>query len=142
MLCVKKEEVEYKTKLIEKSIQTIRVSLPKTQERFSKMGLAKDGIYKQIEFAIQNLLDALNEISSSLGLEAVSYREIIENLHKEKIIGDELKEKFDFLIQLREVLIYNYDLLNDEIAFRNMEEYLQFLEEGLEFLSSFLEGGR
>ncbi|RLF87411.1 DUF86 domain-containing protein, partial [Thermococci archaeon] len=26
--------------------------------------------------------------------------------------------------------------------FRNMEEYLQFLEEGLEFLSSFLEGGR
>lgn len=142
MLCVKKEEVEYKTKLIKKSIQTIRVSLPKTQERFSKMGLAKDGIYKQIEFAIQNLLDALNEISSSLGLEAVSYREIIENLHKEKIIGDELKEKFDFLIQLREVLIYNYDLLNDEIAFRNMEEYLQFLEEGLEFLSSFLEGGR
>jgi len=142
VLCVKKEEVEYKTKLIGKSIQTIRVSLPKTQERFSKMGLAKDGIYKQIEFAIQNLLDALNEISSSLGLEAVSYREIIENLHKEKIIGDELKEKFDFLIQLREVLIYNYDLLNDEIAFRNMEEYLQFLEEGLEFLSSFLEGGR
>jgi len=139
---VKKEEVEYKTKLIGKSIQTIRVSLPKTQERFSKMGLAKDGIYKQIEFAIQNLLDALNEISSSLGLEAVSYREIIENLHKEKIIGDELKEKFNFLIQLREVLIYNYDLLNDEIAFRNMEEYLQFLEEGLEFLSSFLEGGR
>jgi len=142
VLCVKKEEVEYKTKLIGKSIQTIRVSLPKTQERFSKMGLAKDGIYKQIEFAIQNLLDALNEISSSLGLEAVSYREIIENLHKEKIIGDELKEKFNFLIQLREVLIYNYDLLNDEIAFRNMEEYLQFLEEGLEFLSSFLEGGR
>ena len=139
---MKKEEVEYKTKLIGKSIQTIRVSLPKTQERFSKMGLAKDGIYKQIEFAIQNLLDALNEISSSLGLEAVSYREIIENLHKEKIIGDELKEKFNFLIQLREVLIYNYDLLNDEIAFRNMEEYLQFLEEGLEFLSSFLEGGR
>ncbi|RLF84953.1 DUF86 domain-containing protein [Thermococci archaeon] len=139
---MKKEEIEYKTKLIEKSIQTIRVSLPKTQERFSKMGLAKDGIYKQIEFAIQNLLDALNEISSSLGLEAVSYREIIENLHKEKIIGDELKEKFNFLIQLREVLIYNYDLLNDEIAFRNMEEYLQFLEEGLEFLSSFLEGGR
>ena len=140
MLCVKKEEVEYKTKLIGKSIQTIRVSLPKTQERFSKMGLAKDGIYKQIEFAIQNLLDALNEISSSLGLEAVSYREIIENLHKEKIIGDELKEKFDFLIQLREVLIYNYDLLNDEIAFRNMEEYLQFLEEGLKLLNSFLEG--
>lgn len=140
MLCVKKEEVEYKTKLIEKSIQIIRASLPKTQERFSKMGLAKDGIYKQIEFAIQNLLDALNEISSSLGLEAVSYREIIENLHKEKIIGDELKEKLDFLVQLREVVIYNYDLLNDEIAFRNMEEYLQFLEEGLEFLSSFLEG--
>jgi len=137
---VKKEEIEYKTKLIEKSIQTIRSSLPKTQERFSKMGLAKDGIYKQIEFAIQNLLDALNEISSSLGLEAVSYREIIENLHKEKIIGDELKEKLDFLVQLREVVIYNYDLLNDEIAFRNMEEYLQFLEEGLEFLSSFLEG--
>lgn len=137
---MRKEEVEYKTKLIEKSIQIIRASLPKTQERFSKMGLAKDGIYKQIEFAIQNLLDALNEISSSLGLEAVSYRGIIENLHEEKIIGDELKEKLDFLVQLREVVIYNYDLLNDEIAFRNMEEYLQFLEEGLKFLSSFLEG--
>ncbi|USS41554.1 DUF86 domain-containing protein [Thermococcus aggregans] len=137
---MKKEDIKYKKKLIEESIQKVRSSMPKTQERFSKMGLAKDGIYKQIEFAIQNLLDALNEISSSLEIEAVSYRGIIESLHKEKIIGDELKEKLDFLVQLREVLIYNYDLINDEIAFRNMEEYLQFLEEGLKFLSSFLEG--
>lgn len=140
MLCVNKGEIEYKAELIEKSIHTIKSSLPKTQERFSNMGLAKDGIYKQLEFAIQNLLDALNEISSSLELGAVSYQGIIENLHEEKIIDDELKEKLDFLVQLREVLIYNYDILNDEIAFRNMEEYLQFLEEGLKFLRSFLEG--
>lgn len=140
MLRVKKEEIGYRIKLIEKSIQVIRTSFPKTQERFSKMGLAKDGIYKQLEFAIQNLLDALNEISSSLELGAVSYQGIIENLHEEKIIDDELKEKLDFLVQLRDVLVYNYDILNDEIAFKNMEEYLQFLEEGLKFLTSFLEG--
>ena len=140
MLCVNKGEIEYKAELIEKSIHTIKSSLPKTQERFLKMGLAKDGIYKQLEFAIQNLLDGLNEISSSLELGAVSYRGIIENLHEEKIIDDELKEKLDFLVQLRDVLVYNYDILNDEIAFKNMEEYLQFLEEGLKFLTSFLEG--
>ncbi|ALV63341.1 hypothetical protein ADU37_CDS16420 [Thermococcus sp. 2319x1] len=92
---MKKEEIGYKAELIEKSIRLIRASLPKTQERFSKMGITKDGIYKQLEFAIQNLLDALSEISSGLKLGAVSYRGTIENLHEERIIDDELKEKLD-----------------------------------------------
>jgi len=138
---VKKGEIEYRVELAEKSLELIKDALPETADEFSKMGLARDGLYKRLEFAIQNILDSLNEIIAALDLgPSIGYKDIVETLHKEKIIDETLKEKFEFLVQLRDVLIYDYDLISDEMAFKNMNEYLQFVEDGIKFLKSFLEG--
>ncbi|KPU62390.1 hypothetical protein EP1X_08955 [Thermococcus sp. EP1] len=138
---MKKGEIEYRVELAEKSLNLIKSALPKNSEEFLELGLSKDGIYKRLEFAIQNILDSLNEIIIALNLgPSIGYKDIVETLHKEGIIKDALKEKLEFLIQLREVLIYDYDLISDDMAFRNMPEYLQFIEESIKFLNSFLEG--
>ncbi|AHF80160.1 type VII toxin-antitoxin system HepT family RNase toxin [Thermococcus paralvinellae] len=133
--------IQHKKELIDRSLKIIRENLPGSLEKFLQMGLEKDGIYKQLEFAIQNVLDICNEINFSLELGiVVGYDDIVGNLHKAKIIDDSLKEKLKFLIQLREVLIYNYDLIQDEIAFKNMPEYLAIIEDFLAFIQRFLEG--
>jgi len=135
------DKIRHKKELIEMSLKIIRENLPDSLESFLKMGLEKDGIYKQLEFALQNVLDICNEINSTLELGIViGYKDIIGNLHKAKIIDDSLKKKLEFLIQLREVLIYNYDLIRDEIAFKNMPEYLAMIEDFLAFTQRFLEG--
>lgn len=134
-------EIRHKKELISRSLKIIRENLPGSLENFLKMGLEKDGIYKQLEFAIQNVLDICNEINSNLELGiVVGYDDIVGNLHKAKIIDNNLKEKLKFLIQLREILIYEYNLIQDEIAFKNMPEYLAMIEDFLAFTQRFLEG--
>jgi len=135
---VKKGEIEYKVELAEESLELIKDAFPETADEFLKMDLAKDGVYKRLEFAIQNILDRII-VALELG-PSIGYKDIVETLHKNKIIDEPLKEKLEFLVQLRDVLIYDYDLISDEMAFQNMEEYLQFVEDGIVFLKSFLEG--
>ncbi|WP_370520090.1 DUF86 domain-containing protein [Thermococcus sp. LS1] len=123
-------DVEY----IVESIELIKGAMPDSLEEFKSMGLAKDGIYKRLEFAIQALLDSLSGLGRKRGIIALSYSDLIKSLEEKGILPKETAEKAEFLAQLREVLIYDYDLMNDEIAFRNMEEYIEYVEELLRFL--------
>nr|WP_255452921.1 MULTISPECIES: HepT-like ribonuclease domain-containing protein [unclassified Thermococcus] len=112
----------------------IKEAMPDSLEEFKLMGLAKDGIYKRLEFAIQALLEGLSELGRKREIIALSYSDLIRSLEEKGILPKETAEKAEFLAQLREVLIYDYDLMNDEIAFRNMEEYIEYVKELLEFL--------
>ncbi|NJE42429.1 DUF86 domain-containing protein [Thermococcus sp. GR6] len=123
-------DVEY----IVESIELIKGAMPDSLEEFKLMGLAKDGIYKRLEFAIQALLDGLSELGREKKIIALSYSDLIKFLKEKGTLPKETAEKAEFLAQLREVLIYDYDLMNDEIAFRNMKEYIEYVEELLSFL--------
>ncbi|AIF70056.1 hypothetical protein PAP_08340 [Palaeococcus pacificus DY20341] len=126
--------------LVEESLRLIEKNFPETFEEFKSLGLAKDGMYKRLEFSIQLLLDELSKIRKDLSEEPVfSYGDIIKELHEKGVLSDDAKEKVDFLIQLREILIYNYDLLSDEIAFRNMKEYINTIREVLSAVTTYLE---
>jgi len=65
---VKKGEIEYKVELAEESLELIKDAFPETADEFLKMDLAKDRVYKRLEFAIQNILDSFNEIIVALEL--------------------------------------------------------------------------
>ena len=55
--------IQQKLKEVEESLEIIRSNLPADEEVFKGMGLVKDGIYKRLEFCIQNILDAFSMIS-------------------------------------------------------------------------------
>ena len=41
---------------IEDSVSLVEENLPSSYEEFSELGLVKDGIYKRMEFAIENII--------------------------------------------------------------------------------------
>ncbi|ASJ07654.1 hypothetical protein A3L08_05535 [Thermococcus pacificus] len=108
--------------------------MPPSLEEFKSLGLAKDGIYKRLEFAIGLVLEGLAERAKEHGVIAISYGDVVASLREKGLIPEDVAEKATFLAQLREVLIYDYDLVNDEIAFRDMEEYAKFVEDVLAHL--------
>ena len=119
---------------IQKNLKLIREAMPPSLEEFKGLGLVKDGIYKRLEFAIGLLLEGLMELAREKDVVVFSYGEAINELEGKGIIQPEIAEKARFLVQLREVLIYDYDVISDEIAFRDMEEYLSYVEDVLEAL--------
>ncbi|ASJ08886.1 hypothetical protein A3L11_06470 [Thermococcus siculi] len=119
------------------SIEVIRRGMPSSLEEFKSMGLARDGIYKRLEFAIGLVLEGLAEMAREQGIMAISYGDVVASLKERSLIPGDVAEKAAFLAQLREVLIYDYDLVNDEIAFRDMGEYLQFIEDVMAHLEGY-----
>ncbi len=122
------------SKKVLESIEAIRKGMPPSLEEFKSLGLAKDGIYKRLEFAIGLVLEGLAEKAREQGIIAISYGDVVASLKEKGLIPEDVAEKAAFLAQLREVLIYDYDLVNDEIAFRDMEEYVKFVEDVLAHL--------
>lgn len=53
-----------KIKEIEESLELIEENLPDSEKDFRELGLVKDGIYKRLEFCIQNIIDILSMIYS------------------------------------------------------------------------------
>jgi len=116
------------------SLEMIRKGMPPSPGEFKNLGLTKDGIYKRLEFAIGLLLDELAEKAREHGITAISYADVITSLGERGLISGEVIEKAEFLARLREILVYDYELIDDEIAFENMPEYLEFIETVLNHL--------
>ncbi|SRR3989338_4821801 len=61
-------EMESKISNVLDTLEVIRDNLPSEFGGFAGMGLAKDGIYKKMEFAIESIIDICNIINSDLRL--------------------------------------------------------------------------
>lgn len=62
------EIIRKKTIEIKESIELIKSNLPDSLLDFESLGLIKDGIYKRIEFCIENVFDICAIINTDLRL--------------------------------------------------------------------------
>jgi len=60
--------IRVKIKEIREGVQIVQEHLPKTAGEFGNLGLVKDGIYKRIEFAIEDVFDICAIINTDLDL--------------------------------------------------------------------------
>lgn len=60
------EIIRTKIAEIQESLELIRENFPDSFEDFALLGLIKDGMYKRIEFCIQNVFDICAIINSDL----------------------------------------------------------------------------
>ena len=137
---MRKEIIRTKLQEIEESINIVKRHLPKKLEDFLELGLIKDGIYKKIEFAIENVIDICNIINSDLRLGIPREEvEVIENLRKNKIISKKLGEKIKGMRGFRNFLVHRYGAIDDRIAFKEIKKGLKdfgnFKKEIEKFLS-------
>lgn len=120
---MRKEIIMTKLKEIEESLRWVEEHLPDTFEEFSGMGLIKDGIYKKIEFAIENVFDICAIINTDLELGIPSDEEdILENLVKSEILNEEMKEKLRAMRGFRNIVVHMYGWVDDKIAFERQQD--------------------
>lgn len=135
------EIIRTKTKEIRESLRLVEESLPDTFEEFSRLGLVKDGIYKRLEFCIENIFDICAIINSDLELGIPRDDvDIIGNLVKSEILSEEMKEKLKAMRGFRNIVVHRYGGVDDKIAFKilieNLPDFYVFLKRINDFLEN------
>ncbi len=136
---MRKEIIRTKIKEMEESIELVGANLPDTFEEFSSMGLIKDGIYKRIEFAIENVFDICAIINTDLELGIPGDdEEIVENLVKNTILSEEMREKLKLMKGFRNIVVHRYGKIDDNLAFeilkKNIRDFYDFIRRVEEIL--------
>ncbi|GAB6136064.1 type VII toxin-antitoxin system HepT family RNase toxin [Thermococcus prieurii] len=134
------ELIRSKLEEIMESLRLVEENLPDDFGTFESLGLIKDGIYKRIEFAIQNVIDICAIINSDLRL-AMPEREedVFEGLVRAGIIPREMAEKLRLMKGFQNILIHRYGRINDELAFEVLHEHLDDIHEFVEFIERLIE---
>lgn len=140
MTRIREQEVKQKLKEIEDAITVVEENLPSDLDEFLALGLVKDGIYKKVEFAIENVIDICNIINTDLSLGVPADDEdIIKNLEMNKILTNKLIDRIRRMKGFRNILVHKYGKIEDEMAFEmlqnNLADFQEFSEEILKFLT-------
>jgi len=133
-----KERIEEKIVKSRDALEEVEDNLPETFEEFKKLGLIKDGIYKKIEFAIQNIIDICAILVKELKLGVPESEEEIL-LKLENILEKETINKIVELKGFRNILVHRYGYIDDEIAFEDIKEGLEDFEKIFEKIEKVIE---
>ncbi len=137
---VRKTIIRTKLKEIEESIKLVEENTPESFEEFSRLGLVKDGIYKRLEFSIENIFDICSILNSDLKLGVPSEDEdIFDNLLRENIIDEKLGEKLRSMKAFRNILVHRYGKIDDKIAFNILKKHLPDFYDFMEKIEKLLE---
>jgi len=142
-MIIKKElrikEIEDNLSSVYEAVEIVSENLPKSFNKFSELGLKKDGIYKKIEFAIESILDIFNIINSDLRLGVPDVEEeIIDNIEKNNLLDKSAIEIVREMKKFRNVLVHKYGKIDDRLAFESVVQGISDFEIVLKEIESFL----
>jgi len=144
VIILRTDLIKSKVKTIEENIELVKENLPTSKDEFKALGLVKDGIYKKIEASIQEIINICSIINADLELGIPSNRDdIIIALRDNNILSKKIAEKVKDLKGFRNFLVHRYGKINDEIAFKDINQglpdFASFREEILKFLKTLSE---
>ena len=120
---------------IEESIDMVNKNLPDQIEEFVTLGIVKDGIYKRLEYAIENVFDICHVINADLSIGIPSSEEdVIQNLRNRGIIDSDISDKLMDMRRFRYIVVHRYD----KIAFSLLKDELDDFERFNERIRTFL----
>ena len=125
---------------IEDSVSLVEENLPSSYEEFSQLGLVKDGIYKRMEFAIENIIDICSIISSDLRLSVPESEEsFVESLANIGILTPNMAEKTRRMKGFRNIIVHRYGRIDDLLAHKILTEHMGDFYEFIGSIERFLE---
>jgi len=125
---------------IEERVSLVEANLPSSFDEFSELGLVKDGIYKRMEFAIENIIDILSIINSDLRLSIPEDEEgFIENLGHNGILTQSMVDKIRRMKRFRNIIVHRYGRIDDLLAYKILTEHMDDFGEFIESIEKFLE---
>lgn len=114
-------------KLIEmtESVDLVRENLPDSVDSFAGMGLLKDGIYKRMEYAIENVFDICAILNTDLHLGIPGGNgEILDNLEKHGVISSGMQVNLKRMKGFRNIVVHRYGAIDDALAFSILQKQL------------------
>jgi len=115
--------IRVKIREITDGVTLVKEHLPPTLREFRKLGLIKDGIYKRIEFAIEDVFDICAIINTDLDLGVPGEDEdILDHLAVNGIISNTMQEKIHAMRGFRNIVVHRYGTIDDALAFQLLNE--------------------
>jgi uncharacterized protein YutE (UPF0331/DUF86 family) len=115
--------IRIKIREITDGVTLVQEHLPKTLHEFRSLGLIKDGIYKRIEFAIEDVFDICAIINTDLDLGVPGEDEdILDHLAGNGIISTTMQEKIHAMRGFRNIVVHRYGTIDDALAFQLLKE--------------------
>jgi uncharacterized protein YutE (UPF0331/DUF86 family) len=134
------EQIRSKLIDIEESVNLVERHFPQSFEDFSELGLVKDGIYKRMEFAIENIIDICSIINSDLLLSMPESEEnIIESLVNKGILTQKMGNEIRKMKGFRNIVVHRYGKIDDIIAYTILKEHMDDFYEFIKSIERFLE---
>ena len=132
-----KSRILQKLKEIQENLDLINEHLPSSPQEFKALGLVKDGIYKRLEFSIQNLIDICSMVYSDLQLGVPSDTDDIFNkLLEKKIFPEKTISLIKEMKGLRNILIHRYGKIDDEIVHELLTERMNDFDNVLSIIEN------
>jgi uncharacterized protein YutE (UPF0331/DUF86 family) len=138
---IRSASIRTKIREIEEGISLVEANLPATFAEFSRLGLVKDGIYKRMEFAIEDVFDicAILNTDLSLGIPGED-EDIVDHLVSGRVISESLGMKLRAMKGFRNIVVHKYGAIDDHLAYeilrRNMHDFSAFIREIEGFLGN------
>lgn len=131
---LRKDIIHIKMHEITEGVSLVLDHLPPTIREFRNMGLVKDGIYKRIEFAVEDVFDICAIINTDLALGVPGEDgEILEHLMENRIISKEMIRKIQGMKGFRNIVVHRYGTIDDALAFQllkeNIGDFFEFIAE-------------
>jgi uncharacterized protein YutE (UPF0331/DUF86 family) len=133
------EIIRKKIAEIQESLETLRDNLPESLEEFGSLGLVKDGMYKRVEFCIEDVFDICAIINADLKLGIPrSDDDILEILVKKGIFDDEMKKRLKGMKGFRNIIVHRYAGIDDRLSYEFLSEKLVDFEEFIGKITEFI----
>jgi len=131
---LREDAIHIKMREITEGVSLVQEHLPKTAHEFGNLGLVRDGIYKRIEFAVEDVFDICAIINTDLALGVPTEDDdILEHLVNNGIISKALYRKIQGMKGFRNIVVHRYGTIDDALAFRllteNIGDFTEFLDE-------------
>jgi uncharacterized protein YutE (UPF0331/DUF86 family) len=120
---VRETTIRIKLQEIVEGVSLVQETLPESAEEFHRLGLVKDGIYKRIEFAIENVFDICAILNADLALGVPGEDEdILLHLVDKGIINPAMLDKIHGMRGFRNIVVHRYGNIDDALAFHLLKE--------------------
>ena len=137
---LRKEKIKTKITNIIDSVNFVGDELPSNVEEFVGSRLIKNALYKQIEFAIENIIDICSIMNSDLELGIPEDDETtIDHLERDNVLSRKVCNKIREIKRFRNILIHKYGDIDDKKAYDSIKEGLSDFEPIIEEFEKILE---
>ena len=137
---MRKEIILSKISEIEESLSLIEENMPGDFEEFENLGLLKDGIYKRIQYMIENILDICAIINSDLQfIPPGEEDDIINNLVKKEILSQSMGNKIKEFKEFRDIIVHRYGKIDDKLSFELIHENLSDFNKIIEKIKTIID---